>query len=370
MSVQLDIADLQTWLPHQSPLVIAGPCSAETEEQLLETCLKLKETGVHALRAGIWKPRTRPGSFEGHGAKALPWVQAVKQATGLPFCIEVASPQHIELALKHEVDVLWIGARTTVNPFNVQDIADALRGVDVPVMIKNPVNPDLKLWLGAIERLHQAGIRKMAVIHRGFSTYEESKYRNPPMWQIPIELKRLLPNMPLICDPSHIAGRRDLLLRIVQKALDLNYEGIMIEVHRNPQEAWSDAAQQITPEALGEMLQRLELRHPNIEDPLDANILDTLRQKIDNIDHEIVELLAKRMNIVEQIGEYKKEKGITIFQLERWNQVFRTRSEWAQQHALNAELIAEIYKLIHVESIRIQTEVMQNQAQPKDQTQG
>lgn len=357
--VQLHFTPLDKWIPHQGPLLIAGPCSAESEEQLIDTCLQLKKVGVHALRAGIWKPRTRPGSFEGHGAVALPWLQRAKSLTGLPVTIEVASPQHIELALKSQVDILWIGARTTVNPFNVQDIADALQGVDVPVMIKNPVNPDLKLWIGAIERLYRAGLTKLVAIHRGFSTYEESHYRNPPMWQIPIELKRLLPGLPLIADPSHIAGRRDLLFRIMQKALDLNYDGLIVEVHRSPDQAWSDASQQITPDTFMQLLQRLEVRQAKIHNPVDVNTLDKLRKHIDDIDREIVELFARRMAMVEQIGEYKKEKGITIFQLERWNEVFRTRSEWAAQLQLNTDFIGEIYKLIHVESIRKQTEVMQ-----------
>lgn len=361
MDLELNLSPMQQWLPHKTPAIIAGPCSAESEEQLLATCLKLKDLKVDALRAGIWKPRTRPNNFEGHGAIALPWIETVKKEVNLPFGIEVATPQHIELALKHGVDILWIGARTTVNPFNVQDLADALRGVDVPVMIKNPVNPDLSLWLGAIERIYNAGITKIAAIHRGFSSLQESKYRNPPTWQIPLELKRLFPHIPLICDPSHISGARDMIFALSQKALDLNYDGLMIETHIDPDKAWSDAKQQVTPEALGDILSNLKLRVSSINDVEFMNHLEDLRKKIDEIDRELIEILAARMAVVEQVGEYKKDNNITIFQLDRWNEVFRTRPEWAAKMNLSKDLIAEIYKLIHVESIRKQTEVMMRQ---------
>lgn len=358
MEFELNISPLHAWLPHQETAIIAGPCSAETEEQLVATCLQLKDQKVSALRAGIWKPRTRPGNFEGHGEVALPWIQTVKQSVNLPFAIEVATPQHIELALKYGVDILWIGARTTVNPFNVQDLADALKGVDVPVMIKNPVNPDLALWLGAIERIHKAGITKIAAIHRGFSSLQESKYRNPPTWQIPLELKRIFPHLPLICDPSHIAGVRDLVQKVSQKALDLNYEGLMIETHITPDKAWSDAKQQVTPQALAEMIHSFQIRRQKTDDVEFNSYLEQTRKKIDEVDREIIEILAARMALVEQIGDYKRENNVSIFQIERWNEIFRTRPQWAEKMGLSKDLIQEIYKLIHVESIRKQTEVM------------
>ncbi|MGD1840258.1 MAG: chorismate mutase [Thermonemataceae bacterium] len=363
MDLQLDLLPMNAWLPHKTPAIIAGPCSAESEEQLLQTCLQLKELKVDALRAGIWKPRTRPNNFEGHGKVALPWVAAVKKEVKLPFTIEVATPEHVELALKYGVDILWIGARTTVNPFNVQALADALKGVDVPVMVKNPVNPDLALWLGAIERIYNAGVTKLAAIHRGFSSLQESKYRNAPTWQIPIELKRLFPNMPLICDPSHITGKRDMIAMVSQKALDLNYDGLMIETHIDPDNAWSDAKQQVTPSMLGNILANLKLRVASSDNAEFMNQLDELRKQIDGVDRELIEILASRMALVEKIGEYKKENNITIFQIDRWNEVFRTRPNWADKMGLSQDLIAEIYKLIHVESIRTQTEVMSKQDQ-------
>ncbi|MCS6822354.1 MAG: bifunctional 3-deoxy-7-phosphoheptulonate synthase/chorismate mutase type II [Microscillaceae bacterium] len=359
----LEIQPLESWIKtkKRKPLVIAGPCSAESEEQMLQTCLQLKELQVDMLRAGVWKPRTRPSSFEGYGEKALPWVKAVKEATQLPIAIEVATPQHIELALKYEVNVLWIGAKTTVNPFNVQEIANALRGVDIPVMVKNPVNPDLALWIGAMERLYRAGIRKLVAIHRGFSTFQKKRYRNEPMWQIPIELKTYLPNLPLICDPSHITGNRELLQEIAQKALDLNYEGLMIEAHFNPTLALSDAEQQVTPQRLGQILSELKVRLVTTDNLEFLNQLEEIRAKIDNIDRELIEILAARMALVEQAGEYKRENNITIFQLERWDEIFRTRPEWGRKMGLYKDFIAEIYKLIHVESIRKQTEIMNKQ---------
>lgn len=358
MKVDLDITPIQQWLPHDKPLIISGPCSAESEEQLMETCRDLKALHVDVLRAGIWKPRTRPNSFEGHGAKALPWLQNVRRELGLPFAVEVATPEHIELALKHEVDILWLGARTTVNPFNVQEIADALKGIDVPVMLKNPINPDLNLWIGAIERIYNAGIKKLAVIHRGFSSLQSHKYRNVPNWQIPLELKTYLPDMPIICDPSHIAGERSLLLEVAQKALDLNYDGLMIESHRNPDEAMSDPKQQVTPAGLDEILSQLKIRVKRGEkqDAVFINKLEDLRQKIDQVDRELIEILRTRMSLVDQACEYKLDNNVTIFQVERWNEIFRSRSEWADKMNLKPDFVSEIYKLIHIESIRQQTE--------------
>jgi len=361
MKLELDIQPLQSWAPHEDrPLIISGPCSAESEEQLVSTGKQLKDVGIDVLRAGIWKPRTRPNSFEGYGEKALPWLQTAKKELGLPVTIEVAKPQHIELALKHDVDILWIGARTTVNPFNVQELADALKGVDVPVMIKNPVNPDLNLWIGAIERIYNAGIRKMAVIHRGFSAFQKTKFRNEPTWQIPIELKTILPNMPIIGDPSHIAGRRDLIQEVSQKSLDLNYDGLMIESHRDPDNAMSDAKQQVTPDSLKNILGGLQTRISRGEanDVVFINQLEELRKQIDNVDRELIENLKTRMNLVEKACEYKLQNNVTIFQVERWNDIFRSRSDWAKKMHIKEDFVSEIYKLIHIESIRSQTEVM------------
>jgi chorismate mutase len=360
MKLDLDIAPLSTWLDYkQKPLIISGPCSAETEEQTLETCRQLKKLKVDVLRAGIWKPRTRPNSFEGNGLKALPWLKAAKEETGLPTAVEVATPTHIEQALKYDVDILWLGARTTVNPFNVQEIADALQGIDVPVLIKNPVNPDLALWIGAIERIYNAGVRKMAVIHRGFSALQSSKYRNEPMWQIAIELKTILPNLPIIGDPSHMGGKREYLQELAQKALDLNYDGLMIESHIDPLNAWSDAAQQLTPEDLHHLLGELKIRiiKSESDDVVFINQLEELRKQIDNVDRELLEVLKTRMSLVEKACEYKIAHNVTIFQTDRWNEIFRTRTEWAKKMNVNPDFIEEIYKLIHVESIRRQTEV-------------
>jgi chorismate mutase len=361
MNLNLEIEPLHNWVNYKhKPLIISGPCSAESEEQMLETCLQLKEMNVDVIRAGIWKPRTRPNSFEGYGSQALPWLKTVKEATGLPTTIEVANPYHIEEALKYGVDILWIGARTTVNPFNVQEIADALKGVDIPVMIKNPINPDTHLWIGAIERIYGAGIRKIAAIHRGFSPFTKSKYRNVPNWQIALELKTYLPNIPLICDPSHIAGKRELLQEISQKALDLNYDGLMIESHRDPDNAMSDAAQQVTPQGLRELLSSLKIRIDRDEskDVELINHLDELRDKIDNIDRELIEILITRMTLVDKASEYKRDNNITLFDTKRWDDIFRSRTEWAKKMQLNEEFVSEIYKLIHIESIRRQTEAI------------
>jgi len=360
----MQIANLQfnpinSWLPEsKKPLFISGPCSAESKTQLLDTCRQLKEIGIPLFRAGVWKPRTRPNSFEGYGIKALPWLEEVQEELQTPFCVEIASPEHIELSLKHNIKIFWLGARTTVNPFNVQDIADALKGTDYPVLIKNPVNPDLALWIGAIERIYNAGIKKIVAIHRGFSTFQKSKYRNLPMWQIPIELKTIFPDLTIICDPSHMGGKRELILPLSQKALDLNYDGLIIESHIHPHEALSDAEQQVTPMQLSAILAQLKIRKNSNSDPIFNNHLEDLRNKIDDLDQELVELLASRMNLVEQVGEYKKENNVTIFQIERWDEIFKTRPEWGSKMQLNKDFIAEIYKLIHVESIRKQTEVM------------
>ncbi len=359
MNANLDIVPMQEWIQTGGkPLIIAGPCSAETEEQVLETARRIKAEGyAHIMRAGVWKPRTRPGSFEGMGEPALKWLVEAKKETGLPLAIEVATPEHIELALKYGVDVLWIGARTTVNPFNVQDLADALKGVDVPVLVKNPVNPDLALWVGAFERLQGSGIKKLGAIHRGFSNAQETKYRNSPMWAMAVELKRLFPQMPMIGDPSHMAGKRALLMELSQRILDLNYDGMIIETHRDPDAAWSDASQQVTPEKLGEMLRELEVRNANYGSDF-SDELASLREKIDNIDRELMEVLAARMSVVEKLGEYKRDNNVAVLQLDRWKQLHNDRANQAKGLGLYSEFVEEMFKLVHLESIRKQTEVM------------
>jgi chorismate mutase len=341
------------------PVLIAGPCSAETEEQVLATARALAaQRQVDLFRAGIWKPRTRPDSFEGIGVKGLPWLQRVRRETGLKVTTEVANAEHVEQALAHEIDVLWIGARTSANPFSVQEIADALAGMDIPVMVKNPVNPDLKLWQGAMERLYKAGIRRMAMIHRGFSYYGETQYRNTPRWQIPIELKRLLPDVQLICDHSHICGRRDSLLSVAQKALDLNYDGLMTEVHPTPDEAWSDPSQQLTPGQYQKLIQSLVLRNASSDDPEFLAVIDQLRHQIDEIDEEMIHLLATRMRLAEEIGGFKRKKQIAILQTQRWNEVFQKGLSLGHQYGLSEAFMTALLKTIHQESINHQAFVM------------
>lgn len=354
-----DIKPLKSWeMVRDTPIAIAGPCSAETEEQLYETCKAIKELDITMLRAGIWKPRTRPNSFEGVGEVGLKWFRDIKKELDMPITTEVATPQHVELALKYEVDVLWVGARTTVNPFAVQELADCLKGVDIPVIVKNPINPDLALWMGAIERIYNAGIRQIAALHRGFSSFEKTKYRNVPMWQIPLSLKSKMPSLPILCDPSHIGGTRESIQPISQKAIDLNYDGLMIETHCNPDEAWSDAKQQVTPKRLGEILDAIRIRKPVSDDPVFNTKLDDLRQQIDNVDREVLECLAARMSLVSQIGDYKKDNNVTAFQAERWIKVFQTRPEWGEQLNLNKPFVEQLLKLMHDESIRIQTKIL------------
>lgn len=362
MNANLDTLPLSSWIDTGGkPLIIAGPCSAETEEQMLETARGIAKNGfAHVIRAGVWKPRTRPGGFEGKGEEALPWLQQVKAETGLKTAVEVATPQHVELALKYGVDILWIGARTTVNPFNVQDLADSLKGVDVPVFIKNPVNPDLALWVGAFERLNGAGINKLGAIHRGFSNAQETKYRNSPMWQIAVEFKSKFPTIPMIGDPSHMAGKRVYLKELTQRAMDLNYDGLIIESHRNPDEAWSDAPQQLTPDALAGMLNEIDFRQATYEKDF-APELEKLRARLDNLDRELLEVFAARMGVVEQLGEYKRDHNVAVLQLDRWKNVHDTRMEWGKKLNLYPETVEELFKLIHMESIRKQTEVMNQQ---------
>lgn len=341
------------------PLIISGPCSAETETQVIETAQRLAATGkVDMLRAGIWKPRTRPGSFEGIGTKGLPWLQQAKKLTGLPVAIEVATGKQVEDALHFDVDVLWIGARTTVNPFSVQEVADALRGVDVPVLIKNPINPDLELWTGAVERVAKAGIKNIGLIHRGFSSYGNTEYRNAPMWHLVIEMKRRNPQMMLINDPSHICGRRDILLDVAQKAIDLDFDGLMIESHIDPDHAWSDAKQQVTPERLAEMLSTIKWRSEDVPSESFHLALDKLREQINHVDDEIMQLLGQRMKIAEQIGEYKKNNSVTILQTNRWNQILERAFNRGDNLGLTREFVTKYLDAVHMESINRQNKVM------------
>lgn len=340
------------------PLVIAGPCSAETEEQLLKIAQQLKDTQVSVLRAGIWKPRSRPGNFEGVGELGLKWLQTAKEETGLLTTIEVANASHVDLALKYDVDILWIGARTTVSPFIVQEIAEAVRGTDKIILVKNPVNPDLALWLGAVERFYEVGISKLGVVHRGFSTYEKTRYRNNPEWQIPIDLHKNFPDLPLILDPSHIAGRRDIIFDLCQTALDLNYDGLMIETHIDPDNAWSDAEQQITPSTLKNILRDLKVRKTEGDQIEFTNQLKTLRSQIDLIDDQIMDMLGKRMKIVDNIGGMKKKNNVAILQVKRWNQILERMIQLGGEYTLSEEFVLEIYKAIHQESINHQKKVM------------
>lgn len=338
--------------------MITGPCSAETEVQVMDVVQQIAaNTNTHLLRAGIWKPRTRPNSFEGVGQEALAWFVDAGKSVGLPTSVEIANKQHVEAALKAGIDVLWIGARTTVNPFAVQEIADALQGVDVPVMVKNPVNPDLELWLGAFERLDQAGVTDLVAIHRGFSFYKHPKYRNVPSWEIPIALKERLPDLPLICDPSHISGRRELLLEVSQKAMDLNFNGLMIETHPDPDNAWSDAQQQITPTVLKELLQQLVLRSPSIHSNFEQQLLE-MREKIGILDDRLFDILSARMKISQEVGNFKRENQITILQQEHWAKVIAKRLKTSEEFELNEQFVRKIMDAIHQESIRQQTKVM------------
>ncbi len=344
------------------PFLIAGPCSAESPEQVMNVSIEIAKNGnAHMLRAGIWKPRTRPDSFEGMGAIALPWLVEAGKETGLPVTTEIANRHHAELALKAGIDVLWIGARTTVNPFAIQEIADVLRGVDIPVMVKNPVNPDLELWIGAFERLEKAGIKELAAIHRGFSIYKHPKYRNVPTWELPIALRERLPNLPVICDPSHITGRRDLLLEVSQKAMDLNFDGLMIETHPNPDKAWSDAAQQVTPEGLKAIIDNLVMRSTAIS-ASDASVLDELRHKITSLDDRLFDLLSARMSLSEEVGLFKREHNITILQQEHWTRLIASRLAKTDDYKLTERFVRQIMDAIHQESIRHQTKVMNKKA--------
>jgi chorismate mutase len=360
MKLNLKLQPLNTWLDTKNePLLISGPCSAETEEQLLATAHLLAKTGkVSVLRAGIWKPRTRPGEFEGIGSIGLTWLKRAKEETGLPTAVEVANAKHVEEALAAGVDILWVGARSTVNPFTVQEIADALKGVDIPVLVKNPVNPDIQLWIGALERINNAGITKLGAIHRGFSSFEKTAFRNEPMWELAIQLKTLAPELPIINDPSHICGNRELIQYVAQKALDLDMQGLMIESHLDPSVAWTDAKQQVTPAALSELMDLLTLRKPEIKDKDFIDKLADLRENIDKIDDQIIQKIAERMQIVQKIGEYKRDNGVTILQVNRWDQIMNKRSSFASALKLDLNFTGKLLELIHSESIRKQTEIM------------
>lgn len=356
----MTIEPLHTWITtDKEPLIIAGPCGAETREQVMEIADGIsKIPSVKLFRAGIWKPRTRPNSFEGVGEEGLKWLNEVQQTYGLKTAVEVANAQHVEQALNYKVDVLWVGARTTVNPFSVQEIADAIKGTDIPVMVKNPVHADLHLWIGALERISNAGIKKLVAIHRGFHVAGKSKYRNKPMWEIAIELKTLFPDLPIICDPSHIGGKRDLIESISQKALNMGVNGLMIETHPNPDKAWSDAAQQITPAELADLLGRLHFPDTSSSDVEFTNKLKSLRRIVDEVDDELINLLAKRLQVIEEMALYKKEQNITTFQLERWQEILRTRTQWAEKLGISRHHIEKICQLLHEESIRVQNEVI------------
>lgn len=353
--MEMDINKL--W--NKRPLIISGPCSAETEKQVLETAERLAKIGrIDVLRAGIWKPRTKPGMFEGVGEVGLDWLHKAKLATGLPTAVEVANAKHVEQSLKSGVDILWIGARTTVNPFSVQEIADALQGVDIPVLIKNPLNPDLDLWTGGMERIQKAGITKVGLIHRGFASYGNTTYRNAPMWQLAIEMKMRFPDTLLICDPSHICGNRHMLKEVAQKGIDLDYGGLMIESHISPDTAWSDAKQQVTPEVLGTMLQEIIWRKGGINEVEVLNALNKLRLKIDGIDDELLELMSQRMKLADEIGAYKKREEITVLQTQRWNEILKRSLDKANNLSLTKDFIVKYFDAVHMESIHHQMNII------------
>lgn len=344
-------------VPERRPLVIAGPCSAETEEQVLKVAHDLQQAGVKIMRAGIWKPRTKPGGFEGVGSEGLAWLRRAKEETGLYISTEVATQKHVYEALKYGVDLLWIGARTTANPFAVQEIAEALQGVDIPVLVKNPVNPDLELWIGALERLSAVGLTRLGAIHRGFSAYGKKLYRNQPQWQIPLELKRRYPHLPIICDPSHIGGKRELIEPLCQQAMDLDFDGLIVETHTHPDEAWSDAAQQITPAMLTSILDGLIIR----SNKTSGESLSSLRSMIDEVDSQLIDILVRRMQISRSIGHLKKAEGLTVMQTSRYDQIMQRASEQAQRAGLTVDFVVSIFEAIHKESVRAQMELYSGQ---------
>ena len=352
--MELELQPLNLPSDNERPIVIAGPCSAETEEQVINTARQLAKCGCHMFRAGIWKPRTKPGGFEGNGEVALPWMKEVKEETGMLTATEVATPEHVELSLKYGIDILWVGARTTANPFAMQALADSLKGIDVPVFVKNPVNPDLELWIGAMERINQAGVKRMAAIHRGFSSYDKKIYRNLPMWQIPIELRRRIPDLPIICDPSHIGGRRELIAPLCQQAMDLGFDGLIVESHCSPDNAWSDAKQQVTPDVLDYILGLLVIR----DEKVTTEGIHELRNQIDDLDNQLMELLAKRMRVCREIGQYKKEHNMTVLQPSRYNEILDKRGAQGSLCGMDAEFIKNVFEEVHEESVRQQMEII------------
>ncbi len=352
--MELELEKLQLPSDQRRPFVIAGPCSAETEEQVMKTAKQLAQKGCHMFRAGVWKPRTKPGGFEGHGEPALQWLKQVREETGMLVTTEVATPAHVELAMKYGIDIMWVGARTSANPFAMQALADALRGIDIPVFVKNPVNPDLELWIGALERLNGAGIKKLAAIHRGFTSYDKTIYRNLPMWQIPIELRRRIPDLAIICDPSHIGGRRDLIAPLCQQAMDLGADGLIIESHCDPDKAWSDAKQQVTPDVLDYILSLLVIR----DDTVTTEGISQLRKQIDELDNQVMDVLAKRMRVCREIGQYKKEHNMTVLQAQRYNEILDKRGAQGTLCGMDSEFIKKIYEAIHEESVRQQIEII------------
>ena len=352
--MELELEPLCLPCDKKRPIVIAGPCSAETEEQVMSTARMLADKGCHIFRAGVWKPRTKPGGFEGNGEKALPWLKEVKEETGMMISTEVATPDHVELAMRYDMDVLWVGARTSANPFAMQALADSMQGLQIPVLVKNPVNPDLELWIGGLQRLNQAGIKRLGVIHRGFSSYDKKIYRNLPMWQIPIELRRRIPGLPIICDPSHIGGRRDLIAPLCQQAMDLGFDGLILESLCIPKEAWSDAKQQVTPDILDYILSLLVIR----DDTFTTEDIRSLRAQIDELDNSLMELLAKRFRLCREIGTFKKEHNMTILQTGRYNEILEKRGTQAGLCGMNPKFAAHIFELIHEESVRQQLAIV------------
>lgn len=352
--MELELCPLNLPSDNNRPIVIAGPCSAETEEQVMKTARDLAAKGCHNFRAGVWKPRTKPGGFEGNGEKALPWMKQVKEETGMLVATEVAKPEHVELCMKYGIDILWVGARTAANPFAMQDLADAMKGIEVPVLVKNPVNPDLELWIGAMERLNQAGVKRMAAVHRGFSSFDKKIYRNLPMWQIPMELHRRIPSLPIFCDPSHIGGRRELVAPLCQQAMDLGFDGLLVESHCSPDEAWSDARQQVTPDVLDYILNILVVRDEHVT----TEGIAMLRKQIDEMDTELMNLLAKRMRVCREIGQYKKEHNMTVFQANRYTEILDKRGAQGALLGMSPEFIAQVFENVHEESVRQQVEIL------------
>jgi chorismate mutase len=355
----METETLRSWGFSSGPLIIAGPCSAESEAQVMAAARALRATGkVHLFRAGVWKPRSRPASFGGEGGRALEWLRKAKEATGLPLAVEVGSPYHVEACIKNDVDVVWLGARTVSNPFSVDEIVQALEGLSIPVMVKNPLSPDLELWMGAIERVYASGIRKIAAVHRGFTPYETSRYRNIPKWELAIELRSRIPSLPVICDPSHMAGKSELVPEAAQKALNMNMAGLMIEVHHDPQHALSDRYQQLSPDQFEKMMNNLVFSRKTSDDIGFQNLLEELRNQIDSIDHQIIELVASRMRISTRMGEYKCRNDVTVFQLERWLEILQTRIEQSVSEGLDKEFAGNLIRMLHEESIRCQDKVM------------